>query len=220
MVHLVMEFITEKTFKQWIGTPEASDPKFLQKVARQLVDVLAYLHDQRILHNDIKPPNILVSDSGLVQLIDYGLAMTSRSKGNTNVVGSPVYESPEKLAGCYKNGADWYALAVTLLEVKNGVHPFENIKSLEGLKLTVVYGLPKSKDPVFNDFIQKIGHVDPDLRWSHGNGKIDDIRNHPFLKNSYDPAESKTPADTVPEIVALETISLTDGAVATLDDVQ
>jgi serine/threonine protein kinase len=119
-VNLVLEFTTESTLCKRMDTSMASDPGFLRNVARQLVNVLAYLHDQNILHNDIKPENILVSDNGTVKLIDYDLATFSDSDGITAGGGTPMYRAPEESLGFYTNGADWYALAATLFEVANG----------------------------------------------------------------------------------------------------
>jgi serine/threonine protein kinase len=203
-----------------MNIPRAIDLDFLRNVAQQLVDVLIYLHDRDIIHNDIKPANILISDDGVVKLIDYGFAVVSNFDGNTEMFGTAMYTSPEKFQGLYTNGADWYALASTLLEVKNGKHPFGHYKIADQVRRNVFRGLPKLGEPIFDDFIQKIGHVDPDVRWCHANGNIADILNHPFLKKSEILAEPKTQPDTVTELLALEKLSITDGAVATLDDTQ
>jgi serine/threonine-protein kinase len=219
-VNFAMEFTTENTLWKWIDTPKASDPEFLRSIARQLVDVLAYLHDKDIIHNDVRPPNILVSDDGIVKLIDYGISVFCDSDGTTIGIGTPGYNSPERLSGSYKNGADWFALAVTLVQFKIKMHPFGCHIIESKAKESVSRGLPKLEDPIFNDFVQKIGHVDPDVRWSHANGNMDDIRNHPFLKNSDDLTESKTPVDTVSELAVVKVISSAEGAVATLDDTQ
>jgi serine/threonine-protein kinase len=206
-VSLVMEFTTENTFWKWMGTPEASDSGFLRNVTLQLVDVLGYLHDQNIVHNDIKPENILVLEDGTVKLIDYGLSTFCDPDGTTNGMGTRAYSSPEKLIGRYKNGADWFALAVTLVQLKNRKHPFGYGLKGDEWELAVSRGLPKSEDPIFDDFVQKIGHVDPNLRWSHANGNIDDIRNHPFLKSP----------DTVIDPKAVELDLATSGVGASLD---
>jgi hypothetical protein len=61
------------------------------------------------------------------------------------------------------------------------------VRALEGCTATkedleaYMLPIPESKNPVLNDFLQKIGHGDHKMRWSHANGNIEDIRNHPFL---------------------------------------
>ncbi|MAG55135.1 MAG: hypothetical protein CMJ83_02485 [Planctomycetes bacterium] len=86
-------------------------------------------HAQNVLHRDIKPGNILVTNSGVVKIVDFGLARTQGADRLTqtgDVMGTPSYVSPEQLrGGDVDQRADVYSLGVTLYEAVCGRVPFE-----------------------------------------------------------------------------------------------
>lgn len=63
-----------QTLAMWIKDPRGTNPGFLQYFALQMVDVLTYLHDQNIVHNNVSPFSILVGEDGMIKLINYSLA--------------------------------------------------------------------------------------------------------------------------------------------------
>ncbi len=109
-------------------------PDFRQAAewVRQLAGGLAYAHGQGIVHRDIKPDNIMLSEDGIPQIMDFGLAKrVNEDAGMTtdgSVLGTPVYMPPEQARGdMSKVGphSDQYSLGVVLYELLTGKRPFE-----------------------------------------------------------------------------------------------
>ncbi|WP_017580189.1 serine/threonine-protein kinase [Nocardiopsis valliformis] len=94
-----------------------------------LLDALETAHTHGITHRDVKPENVMVTDSGRVVLTDFGIATIDDSVTLTQtggVVGSPSYLAPERLAGNpAAPAADLWALGATLFHARTGVSPFQ-----------------------------------------------------------------------------------------------
>ena len=121
------------------------------KVGVQMCDVLALCHRNGVLHRDIKPDNILVSDKGVYKLSDLGSARVFFAKKTNTVVGTPYYMPPEVADyGVYDARSDIYSLAQTLyVLLGRGKHPFaesgvdESIeRRLSGEPLPYIDGRP------------------------------------------------------------------------------
>ena len=103
----------------------------LSEVMQYGVQVLAgleYAHQRGVVHRDIKPANIMVTADGAVKLLDFGIAISDRSEGLTQVgllIGSPMHMSPEQFRGEKATPqSDIYSLGVTLYELIAGQPPF------------------------------------------------------------------------------------------------
>ncbi|KAJ0647508.1 putative protein kinase ULK-Fused family [Helianthus annuus] len=99
----------------------------VQKIAKQLVRALHYLHSNRIIHRDMKPQNILICAGGVVKLCDFGFA---RARSNNTVVlrsikGTPLYMAPELVREQpYNHTVDLWSTGVILYELFVGQPPF------------------------------------------------------------------------------------------------
>lgn len=100
-------------------------------VFQAIVEAIAYIHDNGVVHRDIKSNNIKVSTSGEVKLLDFGIAKSEASQQLTatgSVIGTLEYLSPEQLMGGIADArADIWALGVLLYEMSVGRVPFEAI---------------------------------------------------------------------------------------------
>jgi serine/threonine protein kinase len=125
---IVMEFAEGETLEALL---EKHGPLGLADTARvltQVADALAYAHEQRIVHRDVKPANIMVAPSGQVKVTDFGIAKTESSAHLTasgTVLGTPDYMSPEQARGQEVDGrSDLFSLGCMLYECLSGRKPF------------------------------------------------------------------------------------------------
>ena len=99
------------------------------EIAIQVAQGLQHAHDNGVVHRDIKPPNILLTEDGAVKVSDFGIARALASSSiirQTRVMGTPHYMSPEQWQGGAIDGrADVYSLGIVLSEMLTGSPPFE-----------------------------------------------------------------------------------------------
>ena len=103
--------------------------------ARQTLDALQYAHSQGIVHRDIKPANLMVTPSGPVKVLDFGIAIAERSVELTAtgaLIGSPTHMSPEQIRGEKASPqSDIYSFGVTLYELIAGQPPVQGAITFE-----------------------------------------------------------------------------------------
>src|SRR5262249_45128646 len=133
-VFLVMEYVSGGTLRQRLKEPFSAQ-QFLE-IAIQCADALAAAHEKCILHGDIKPENIMLTPSGQVKILDFGVAKrisapdpsaaTASLETMTNSLsGTPAYMAPEVLLQKpHDSRADIFALGLVFYEMLSGRHPF------------------------------------------------------------------------------------------------
>ena len=106
------------------------------RIAKEVADALAFAHKKRIIHRDITPGNIMVTKSGGVKVLDFGIAFTrpdadSDATQALDIVGTPAYFSPEQASGNQGDErSDIYSLGVVLFEMLTGRVPFPDADSV------------------------------------------------------------------------------------------
>jgi serine/threonine-protein kinase len=132
MYYLTMEYVEGTSLKQLIGTRGPLPVPVTLTIGKQLCRALEVAHEQGVIHRDIKPHNIVVEPSGVLKVMDFGIArLANRSKdeGLTKEgmsIGTPDYMSPEQLSGKELDASsDLYSVGVVLFECLTRRLPFE-----------------------------------------------------------------------------------------------
>jgi serine/threonine-protein kinase len=150
---IVMEYVDGETLCDRVRPYGPMHPTEALQIFAAVVDAIAYIHANGIIHRDIKSNNIKIGTGGQVKLLDFGIAKGNMSPGLTetgSVVGTLEYISPEQLAtGAADPRSDIWALGVLLYEMMTGRVPFEaqTLGALCDMISRVDYPNPKQHNP-------------------------------------------------------------------------
>ena len=130
-VYIVMDYIEGESLNKVLAEYGAQPQEAVIEWAKQLCDVLDYLHTQNppIIYRDMKPANIMLKPDGTIRLIDFGIAREYKEgkEGDTEAIGTRGYAAPEQFGGHGQTDArtDIYSLGVTLYHLVTGKNPAE-----------------------------------------------------------------------------------------------
>src|SRR6266567_9038448 len=130
--YLVLEFVRGRSLRDWMIVGQLPPPQVFA-VMHGVLQALDYAHRHAIVHRDMKPENVLISDEGVVKVADFGIArltddsvapgQTATKTGTT--VGTPQYMSPEQVASSKVDGrSDLYSAGIMFYELIVGQPPF------------------------------------------------------------------------------------------------
>lgn len=127
---IVMELVEGKTLSQLIEEKGRLDYREAIEITRQVASALSLAHRNHIIHRDVKPHNILITNTGVAKLADFGIAKAVSNAtlidGNNKVMGSVHYLSPEQARSSYVDErTDIYSLGIVLYEMLTGEVPFD-----------------------------------------------------------------------------------------------
>lgn len=124
--YIVMDCIHGTNLRHHVRTLERVDKRIVVSIARQLLEVLSYLHSLSppVIHRDLTPDNIMrVGEKDEIRVIDFGAANIYTSEGTGTLIGKQGYMAPEQFKGKASPGSDVYAFGSTLLFLLTGEDP-------------------------------------------------------------------------------------------------
>ena len=129
LYYIVMELIQGKTLKEIINEDGMLSWKWSVNVAAQIASALETAHKNNIIHRDIKPHNIIITEDGIAKVTDFGIAKAVSNSTITafgSTIGSVHYFSPEHARGGYTDAkSDIYSLGIVMYEMLTGRVPFD-----------------------------------------------------------------------------------------------
>jgi serine/threonine protein kinase len=156
---MVMELVQGETFEQLLGRLGHLTPQHAADLCMQVLSALAYSHRMGVIHRDLKPSNLMITTSGAVKIMDFGVARVMGSAHRTQAgftMGTPAYMAPEQVQGDPLDGrTDLYAMGVIFFRLITGRLPFEG-----KTPFTVAHSH-------VNDAPQAVRELNPDLpQWT------------------------------------------------------
>jgi serine/threonine protein kinase len=179
---IVMEFVPGETLESVIARQGALDLAQALDYTAQICNALDHAHHQGVLHRDLRPSNVLVSDSGLLKVADFG---TSRfleiAAHGTTIIGSPPYMAPEQFHGKAVFASDLYSLGVTMYQMMTGELPYDSPSpaDLDRLMRGDLVTAPRVRNPkvprAINDIILRAMAPEVHTRYQRAGELLDNL---------------------------------------------
>jgi eukaryotic-like serine/threonine-protein kinase len=179
---IVMEYVTGETLEHIIMREGALDLARALDFTCQMCNAVDHAHTIGVLHRDLRPGNMLVSDAGMLKVTDFG---TSRfleiAAHGTTVIGSPPYMAPEQFYGKAVFASDVYSVGVTMYQMLTGELPYAtpapgDIERLMRGELVTAPRVKNSKIPkAINDIVLRALAPDLTVRYSRASDLLDDV---------------------------------------------
>src|SRR5262245_12879819 len=179
---IVMEFVPGETLEAIIAREGALDVVRALDYTCQIANAVDYAHRQSVLHRDLRPSNVIVTDNGMLKVADFG---TSRfleiAAHGTTVIGSPPYMAPEQFQGKAVFASDVYSLGVTIYQMLTGVLPYDTPSpaDLDRLMHGELLTSPRLKNPkvpkALNDVVLRAMAPDVHARYQRAGDLLADV---------------------------------------------
>ena len=218
LYYIVMELIQGKTLKEIIVEDGILSWKWSVNIAIQIASALETAHKNNIIHRDIKPHNIIITEDGIAKVTDFGIAKAVSNSTITafgTTIGSVHYFSPEHARGGYTDAkSDLYSLGIVMYEMLTGKVPFDAdtpvsvaLKQVQEEPVDPIKYNPNIPISV-NRIILKAMQKDPNLRYQNATEMLKDLSlalkkpNEDFVVLAIKSDDS--PTQKVPTIYELE----------------
>ena len=183
--YIVMELIQGKTLKQIINEDGALPWKWSVNIAIQIASALEAAHKNNIVHRDIKPHNIIITEDGVAKVTDFGIAKAVSNSTITafgTTIGSVHYFSPEHARGGFTDAkSDLYSLGVVMYEMLTGRVPFD---ADTPVSIALKHMQEKAVEPIklnpsipfaVNQIIVKAMQKEPSMRYQSATEMLKDL---------------------------------------------
>jgi len=199
--YLVMEYLDGQPLDRILEKGSIPYPRACSW-AGDVAIALAAAHRKGVIHGDVKPANIFITEEGRVKLADFGMArLASHATKDTPLLGTPAYWCPEQIMGKPQDArSDFFSLGVVLYEMTTGRRPFdaESLQAICGRVLSSTPLAPSHVNPslpvALDEVIMRCLAKDPAQRWESG---------EQLATALYPLARRKAPAQLPPQPVSL-----------------
>jgi len=179
---IVMEYVPGETLENVIAAIGALDLNRALDFSCQICNAVDHAHRQGVIHRDLRPANVLVTESDMLKVADFG---TSRfleiAAHGTTVIGSPPYMAPEQFTGKAVFASDLYSLGVTMYQMLTGVLPYDTPapSDLDKLMSGELVSPPRLRNPAIpksiNDVVMRAMAPELTDRYQRAADLLDDI---------------------------------------------
>src|SRR5512134_2088204 len=179
---IVMEYVQGETLENPIGAHGAIELNRALDFTCQICNAVDHAHTQGVIHRDLRPANVLVTDNDMLKVADFG---TSRfleiAAHGTTVVGSPPYMAPEQFHGKAMFASDVYSVGVTMYQMLTGALPYDtpspaDLDRLMRGELVVSPRLRNARIPtVISEIVLKALDADMTTRYQSAAGLLEDV---------------------------------------------
>ena len=179
---IVMEYIAGETLETIVMREGALELTRALDFTVQMANAVDYAHRQNVIHRDLRPGNVLVSEQGLVKVADFGTSRVLEIAAHgTTVIGSPPYMAPEQFHGKAVFASDLYSLGVTMYQMLTGVLPYDTPPpaELDRLMSGELVTPPRLKNTAIpkaiNDIVMRAMAPDVTARYQRASDLLDDL---------------------------------------------
>lgn len=179
---IVMEYVQGETLEHVIAAGGGLDISRTLDFTCQICNAVDHAHRQGVIHRDLRPANVLVTDNDMLKVADFG---TSRfleiAAHGTTVIGSPPYMAPEQFHGKAVFASDLYSLGVTMYQMLTGVLPYDTPApaDLGRLMSGELVSPPRLKNPAIpkslNDIVMRAMAPDVTMRYQRASELLADV---------------------------------------------
>jgi eukaryotic-like serine/threonine-protein kinase len=140
-LYLVLDYVDGRSLSELLARKKTIRPEAVAALGSEMAHGLVHVHARGFVHRDVKPANILLSKTGEVKLVDFGIAQRERTphedeslvQGDAAAFGTPAYMSPEQILGELVDArSDLFSLGVVLYQMVAGVRPFDGPDASDG----------------------------------------------------------------------------------------
>ncbi|KAJ2088364.1 ATP binding [Coemansia sp. RSA 986] len=174
-LYIFLEYVSGGSVSSALASFGMFPESLVRTYTAQILEGLVYLHEQGIIHRDIKGGNVLIDQDGSVKISDFGISKrvdeavaAGKSDRRASLQGSVFWMAPEVVKDThYTFKGDVWSLGCLVIEMMTGTHPFPDLDQLQALYSIGQRGRPKTPDgisPDGNDFLEQTLQVDLDRR--------------------------------------------------------
>ena len=206
---IVMEFVPGETLESIVARDGAIDLPLALDYMCQICNAVDHAHRHGVLHRDLRPSNMIVSDNGLLKVADFG---TSRfleiAAHGTTVIGSPPYMAPEQFSGKAVFASDLYSLGVSIFQMLTGALPYDtpSPSDIERLKRGDLLTAPRLRNPkipkAISDIVLKAMAPDIPARYQRASELLDDVI--AFRESAMRPARASPPSSISDDVLDIQ----------------